>query len=142
MTIRRFPFALISAFVLSAALGAPDGVAAAEEETLLDYVLEACADDIETYCDQVTPGGGRVALCVAAHEDKISTDCTVAIYNASAVIQAIADEIAYLAESCAEDIDTFCADTPVGDGRIINCLSEHMDEASETCTTAISEASE
>lgn len=113
-----------------------------EEDTLLGYVLEACESDIESFCDRVTPGDGRVAMCLAAYEDQISTDCTMALYDAAAIIDAITEELVYLAESCEADIDTFCADTVPGEGRILECLSAQADGLSEDCDDALEDIAE
>ena len=32
----------------------------------------ACSEDLKKYCSTVTPGEGRLLLCIEAHEDKIS----------------------------------------------------------------------
>lgn len=126
---------------LCAAIGA-GGAAAEDEETLLEYVLDNCSEDIESFCDDVTPGGGRVAMCLAAYEDQISTGCTLALYDAATVLEAMTDEIVYLAESCAGDIDAFCADTVPGEGRLLQCLANEEAELSESCDEALEDLAE
>ena len=125
---------LICTIAVTFAFASP---AALAQETLLEYVLDACDSDIVAYCDQVTPGEGRLLYCIAAHEDKISGECAFALYDAGAILQELADAIAYLAESCESDIETFCADTPLGEGRILACLTAREGELSDTCKTAI-----
>jgi Golgi apparatus protein 1 len=85
--------------------------ASAQETPLLDYVLESCATELEEYCSTVTPGDGRLLLCAAAHEDKLSSQCTLALYQASVIMQELTNTIAYLAESCATDIEEYCAES-------------------------------
>jgi len=84
-------------------------------------------------------GNGRLLHCVAAHEDKISGECAFALYDAATLLQEIVDTVVYLAESCEADIEAYCPETPVGEGRILSCLEERGDELSETCRTAIDE---
>lgn len=127
---------LIRTTVLAIAFASP---AAFAQETLLEYVVEACDTDLVEFCDQVTPGEGRLLYCVAAHEDKISGECAIALYDAATVMQELVNTIAYLAESCDSDIETFCADAPLGEGRILACLEKRGDELSASCRTAIDE---
>ena len=127
---------LIRNVVLVSVLASPVAVA---QETLLEYVLDACEADLVEYCDQVTPGDGRLLHCVAAHEDKISGECAFALYDAATLLQEIVDTVVYLAESCEADIDAYCAETPMGEGRILACLEERGDELSDSCRTAIDE---
>src|SRR5215472_15614546 len=46
--------------------GLKDRLAAA-----VDRVEDACADDIEDLCGEVTPGEGRIAACVTANADQL-----------------------------------------------------------------------
>ena len=47
--------------------------------------------------------------------------------------------VVYLAESCAADVEAYCAETPMGEGRILACLEAQSDELSDTCRTVIDE---
>ena len=126
----------ITAILLSGILAAS---AASAQETLLEHVLEACDDDIAEFCDQVTPGEGRVVHCMAAHEDKISGECAVALYDAASILQAITDAIFYIAEACETEIETHCAETPAGEGRILTCLEGNADSLGDACETALTD---
>ena len=112
------------------------------EETLLDYVVESCETELVDYCSTVTPGDSRLLLCMAAHEDKISAQCAIALYQAAAILEELTDTIADLAESCAVDLETHCLDTPVGEGRLLMCLEDNADDLTESCKAAIAEALE
>lgn len=122
-------------------MAAVGSMTATAQETLLDYVIDSCEVDIVEFCDAVTPGDGRIALCIAAHEDKISDQCTVALYQAAEILQQLADDIAYLAAACSTDIEEHCADTEVGEGRIMACLAD-QDVLSASCSTAIEDVAE
>jgi hypothetical protein len=36
---------------------------------------EACADDVQKFCEQVKPGGGRVIQCLKQNEKGLSPEC-------------------------------------------------------------------
>jgi hypothetical protein len=113
--------------------------ATAQESPLIDALVEACDADIKQYCSQVTPGEGRLLHCAAAHEDKLSSQCTYALYQAASLLEQVAVAIAYVAESCETEITTMCRDVPVGEGRILACLEENDAKLGESCKTAITE---
>ena len=59
---------------------------AAAQDSLLEYLVDACEADLTQYCSQVTPGNGRLLHCVAAHEDKLSGQCEYALYQAASLL--------------------------------------------------------
>lgn len=113
---------------------------ATAQESLLEYVIDACAGDLEQYCSTVTPGDGRVMHCIAAHEDKLSGECEVALYEAASLLQELTLAIVYVASSCETEIETLCGDVVGGEGRILTCLTEKVDELGESCSDAIVDA--
>ena len=115
------------------------GSMAIAQDTLLEYLVEACEADLEQYCSQVTPGEGRLLHCMAAHEDKISGRCEYAFYQAATLLEQLSAAITYVAMECKTDIETHCGDIAVGEGRILACLSEHEGEITEACKKAIAD---
>jgi hypothetical protein len=117
------------------------GAWAAEEtqtpEELVDYVVESCEAEIETYCSQVTPGDGRLLACFYAHQDKLSGRCEYALYNASAVLESFAAATTYMAQECRDDLEKFCGDVKMGEGRVGMCLLDNKSKLSEGCSKAI-----
>lgn len=109
------------------------------QDSLLEYVVDACRSDLETYCSQVTPGQGRLLHCVAAHEDKLSGQCEYALYQAASLLEQLAVAIVYVAQSCETEIETLCGDVEAGEGRILACLEENDAQVGDACRKAVAE---
>ncbi len=112
---------------------------ASAQDSMLEYVVDACEADLKQYCSQVTPGEGRLLHCVAAHEDKLSGQCEYALYEAASLLQQLSAAIVYVAESCETEIETLCSDVKVGEGRILACLEANNEKIGETCRKSISD---
>ena len=128
--------AMISIAAAWMTLAAPQALA---QETLLEHVVAACETDLENYCSTVTPGEGRLLHCMAAHADKISGRCEYAFYQAATLLEQLSVAVAYLATECETDIEKYCSDVEMGEGRILSCLSEHDQEIEESCKSAIAD---
>lgn len=109
----------------------------ASDTPLLDYVVESCQADLDKYCSQVTPGEGRMLYCVAAHQDKISDKCEGALVDAAMILADVTDRVVAVAEACGPELNKFCANVEIGEGRVLTCLSEHDKELSDTCEVAV-----
>ena len=116
------------------------GPMAQAQDSLLNYLAEACQEDKAKYCSQVTPGDPRKMLaCAYAHQDKLSGQCYYALYRASSAMEQMAAALNYLAESCAGDIEILCSDVRAGEGRIMACLEQNAGDISPSCSKAIDE---
>jgi len=124
-----FALSIVAAFIFSPVVVA--------QESLLEYVKNSCQADIETHCDGVTPGEGRIALCLAAHENHISERCQYALYQASVALEQAVAAISYVARSCRGDFETLCPETEPGDGRLLECLESQSDKVSAPCNKAV-----
>ena len=113
--------------------------AAGAQDTLLDYVVESCQADLDKYCSTVTPGEGRMMYCVAAHQDKISEECEGALIDAAMILNDVTDRIVDVADACATELQTYCANVEVGEGRVLACLDDHDDKLSDACELALDE---
>ena len=120
---------------LAIALAAP----AVAQDSLLEYVVTSCEADLEQYCSQVTPGQGRLLHCVAAHEDKLSGQCSYALYQAASLLEQLSVAISYVAQSCKTEIKTMCGDVKAGEGRILACLEENADALGDPCRKALAD---
>ncbi|RLA34396.1 MAG: hypothetical protein DRR11_02890 [Gammaproteobacteria bacterium] len=109
------------------------------QDPIVDKLLSACEADINNYCNQVTPGEGRLLHCMAAHEDKISGQCGYALYQAATLMEQMAAAIVYIGNQCAADIEKHCSAVAMGEGRILMCLEENAAEVSGSCKQAITD---
>jgi len=100
-------------------------------------IQDACGGDVAKFCSAVSPGEGRLILCMMAHEDKISTKCDYAIYEATRNLERALDRLEETADACWTDIEKHCASVPEGSGRIAQCLVAKKASLSTQCTTAI-----
>ena len=125
----------IAVCVFAIAISAP----VVAQDSLLEYVVTSCEADLEQYCSQVTPGEGRLLHCVAAHEDKLSGQCSYALYQAASLLEQLTVAIAYVAQSCETEITTMCGDVKAGEGRILACLEENGEALGESCKKALAD---
>ena len=114
----------------------------AAQDSLMDHVMKSCEADLQKYCSQVTPGEGRLLHCVAAHEDKLSGQCSYALYQAASLLEQLSAAIVYVATECKVDIENLCADVKAGEGRILSCLDGQQEKVSESCKKAIADTVE
>jgi hypothetical protein len=107
------------------------------QDSIIDNVMKACETEIDTYCSQVTLGEGRLLACFYAHEDKISGRCQYALYEGAAQLEQFAAAITHLATECIDDLEKYCAEVELGEGRVGTCLLEHKAEVTDACRQAI-----
>jgi len=107
------------------------------QDSIVDNVMKACETEINSYCSQVTLGEGRLLACFYAHEDKLSGRCQYALYEGAAQLEMFAAAITHLAEECWDDLEKYCAEVEMGEGRVGTCLLEHKAEVTDDCRQAI-----
>ncbi len=107
------------------------------QQSIVDNVTKACETEINTYCSQVTPGEGRLLACFFAFEDKLSGRCQYALYEAAAQLEDFAAAINHLATQCWDDVEKYCGEVELGEGRVGSCLLDHKAEVTEACRQAI-----
>ena len=121
--------------VLLLAMGSVGQLCAAEG--IVETVAKGCESEIETYCNDVTPGDGRVLACLYAHQDKLSGKCEYAIYDAAARLERAIAKMAYLAGECRTDLEAYCHEVQAGEGRLLKCLEANEAKLSERCRGAL-----
>jgi hypothetical protein len=108
-----------------------------EDQSLMDYVAESCAKELTEYCSTVTPGEGRLVHCIAAHEDKLSAQCEVALFQAAVIIDELVNGMVDVAVACEGPLLERCGDVELGEGRVLMCLKENSDATSDACDAAV-----
>ncbi len=106
-------------------------------ETLADSLRKACNKELTTFCKGVPEGEGRILACLYAFEDKVSDKCIYAVYDASLELEQAVAAIKYAASQCKDDLQKFCANVEVGQGRALACLDKNAKNVSQTCKDAL-----
>jgi len=129
------PLSLMIAVAVAVMISSP----ALGIDQLTETVKNGCQQELSTYCKDVTPGEGRVLACLYAHNDKLSAKCEYALYDAAAQLERAVTALAYAAHECDDDLETFCADVPMGQGRLLDCIAENEAKISRRCLDALKE---
>src|SRR5262249_55602903 len=69
----------------------------------IEQLRTACADELRAFCSTVTPGEGRLLLCMQAHEDKIGGQCELALLETSRNIGSAVQRAEAFAKTCWQD---------------------------------------
>jgi len=101
-----------------------------------------CGSDINQFCSAITLGGGRVVACLFAHNDKITGQCTYAMYEASDRLTATMAALRHLAKttSCRSDLRQYCKGVPAGGGRLYSCLRSNRATLTDGCRAVLPKA--
>jgi len=106
----------------------------------LDTFGEGCAKELTTYCQNVTPGEGRIIACLYAFENKLSPRCEYALYDSLSQLDRTLNTLTYTVTECRDDLQNFCADIQPGEGRLLDCLDANEAKISERCNIALKDA--
>ena len=131
MRMHKYRFA----FAFAAVLGFAGSASAVED--IVAGATEACKAELDAYCKTVTPGGGRVLHCLAAHEDKLSGQCVYGLYKAAHQLDQFVTSFEHVATQCMADLKTHCGEIPVGEGRVAQCLKTNEAKLSAGCQQAM-----
>src|SRR5215471_3101657 len=121
--MRRMVKCLLTVSVLSLLPGTFNPAQA--QESLIKSVKEGCEKEMTSFCKDVTPGEGRILACLYAYEDKLSTRCEYALYDASAQLEHATASLTYVANECKADLEKHCAKVEAGEGRLAMCLKKN-----------------
>jgi hypothetical protein len=94
-----------------------------------------CADTVNKYCKDVTPGGGRIIQCLNDHRDDQSLKCRD-------WIEAQTRSMNELNTVCAKEIVTFCNFDYPDNIRIYRCLANNYAGLSFECKDKVREIKE
>jgi hypothetical protein len=92
----------------------------------VETIEDACAADLDDFCGKVATGGGRLALCMLAHEDQLSGRCRFALSRAARNIERSVDRVA---EKCWNEVQAACGEG----GRVAQCLEQKKGSLSSSC---------
>ncbi|MBI4725400.1 MAG: PRC-barrel domain-containing protein [Rhodomicrobium sp.] len=96
----------------------------------IERVEDACADDIEEFCGSVTPGGGRIALCMRANADQLSRRCRLTLFRVSRDIR---QNVTNIADECWTGIKAQCS----GAEKFGECAEQKAASISPACHTVV-----
>lgn len=113
------------------------GSGASAQQDIVETVAKGCETELNTYCKGVTPGEGRILSCLYAYGDKISGQCEFALYDAAAQLERFVAALSYVANECGDDIDEYCANVEMGEGRILACLEAQGTKIQGRCDQAL-----
>ncbi len=113
------------------------GPIASAQQSLVETVVRGCETELKNYCQDVTPGEGRILACLYAYGDKLSGQCEFALYDAAAQLERFVASLSYVANECDQDIDKYCASVEAGEGRILACLEAQGTNIQGRCTQAL-----
>ena len=119
--------AIHCAVMISCLLLATSGLAQDQDQTLTPREGKGvCKADIEKFCKDVKPGGGRIWDCLKSNSDRLSQECA----NHLALAREKSREFR---QACKGDAEKFCKGIAAGKGRIVSCLKSHQADLSDAC---------
>ena len=130
MKKRLFLLAVVAIFFVS-------NSSAWTADKIVETVAKGCEKELTSYCKDVTPGEGRILACLYAHSDKLTGQCEYALYDAAVQLERFVAALTYVANECDADMEKFCADIAVGEGRVLKCLDDNAEKISARCTQAL-----
>jgi hypothetical protein len=103
--------------------------------TAIQRLEGACGEDIEQFCSDVTPGGGRIASCMDAYSDQLSRSCSSALNRAADRIQ---QTVEHFADTCMSAVQQQCGNTD----NVRQCLQQKNASLPHSCQTIIAAVQE
>jgi hypothetical protein len=96
---------------------------------------EACRADVERLCAGIRQGGGRIAACLKANQAQVSPEC-------KAELASVSRKVKEVGQTCADDIQSLCADVRPGQGAVLRCLRDNLFSVSQGCQEVVRGAQE
>lgn len=134
---KKVLFALIMTLFCTVSFCAAANPVAKGVDDALETFVSGCEQELVTYCSEVTPGEGRILSCLYAFGDKLSTRCEHALYDSMGQLNRTLTNLSFTTNECNEDLTTFCGETVVGEGRVLDCLKQKKDQVSKRCLSAL-----
>ena len=99
----------------------------------IQIVKVACSDEIDDFCGKVTPGEGRLAFCIRAHEDQLGRTCQSTLRRVALNVRRSLNQIA---EACWKEVRSLCGDTDKL-GKLGQCVAQKKGSLSASCETIV-----
>ena len=96
---------------------------ATAQDNVVARAVESCATDIDTYCPDVKPGEGQLMGCLYSNDDKISTECGLALNHAALQYESVVAQASDIMAACETEREAFCPTVEWGHGGVVKCLS-------------------
>jgi hypothetical protein len=133
MTIAKTAVFSAAALALAAAPASAQSSLRERVVAAVQSIQQACAGDISKFCGGVTPGEGRVLVCMQAFDDQLSRTCQFSLYRASRNLDRALDRVERLADACWNDIEAQCGNAD----RIGQCVMEKAGSLSPACQRVV-----
>ena len=98
--------------------------------TAVQRIEGACGEDIERFCSDVTPGGGRMASCMDAYSDQLSRSCQSALRRS---VNRVQQAVASIADSCMSAVQQQCGNAD----NVKQCLQQKNSSLPQSCQTIV-----
>jgi hypothetical protein len=96
----------------------------------IERIEDACAADIEEFCGGITPGEGRVALCMRANADQLSRRCRFTLFRVSRQIR---QTVSNIADECLNGLKAQCGNAQ----KIGECAEQKSASISPACHAVV-----
>jgi len=100
----------------------------------VQQLRQACQDELRNFCSTVTPGEGRLLLCMQAHDDKISRQCELAMLETTRNIGKSVHRMENFAQACWQDIQAHCSGAG---GSVAQCMLDNRASLSAPCQAMV-----
>jgi Golgi apparatus protein 1 len=91
---------------------------------------DACRADVERLCKDVQPGGSRIAQCLKDNEASVSAECKE---HMAKMRERVHERMKAFDEACKGDVEQYCKDVQLGQGRMVRCLRDNEAKLSASC---------
>jgi hypothetical protein len=131
---------LLGAIASHPAAGQSDFARQAKQhaEAAVGQVRDACASDAKSFCGTVTPGEGRIALCLLAHEHRISNQCVGAFFDVADRIELAISNVARATSACEPDAVKLCSSAN-SKGELVQCMQQNKSNLSAPCSSGLAD---
>eukprot|EP00884_Botryococcus_braunii_P009907 jgi/Botrbrau1/18918/Bobra.177_2s0072.2 len=92
-----------------------------------DWLSESCYPDRQQLCAGYLPG--RVIRCLQDHREELHSGCREYLFRQDVQASEFIDFKYPMKAVCMAEINKFCGSVRKGEGRVIQCLQQHVHEA-------------